>query len=180
MARAGDQVCGAVAEGLGAGAAGAQVVRAEQSALPAQVSSTGLQLLLHACSTTSQSRHSAPVHWTAGARACVEFAAPLAFPAPGPGGSSAVGGARWPAGPAPPQPSARHRASAARPSQSAPHAGSQDCPSRTSTVPLQRLLPFTRRTPSCSPGSGRCELSLDRLGRCQAQGWGWGWAGPAE
>lgn len=132
--------------------AGAQLAGAGWSVVPAQVTWAGLPPLVHACSTTSQSRQSGLLHRMAGARARVAFGFPLAFPTAQSGGSSGLGGAGEAGTPsAGPQPSARHTAWAAEKSQNAPHRGSQDCPSRTSTIPLQRLLPFTRRTRS--PGS---------------------------
>lgn len=106
----------------------------------------------HGCRSTLQSCHSLLLHRTMGARAHVTFGVPLAFPRARSGG----GGVGW-SGPhsAPPQPSARHAASEALWSQGAPHGSSQDPPARTSTVPLQRSLPFTRRTSSRCPVSTR-------------------------
>lgn len=128
-------------------------------AVPAQVTWACLGSLTHGCSSTSQSCHSLPVHMTKGARACVPFWAPLAFPVAQSCGISNVGGMGWSGTlAAPPHPSARHTASAASLFQNAPHVGSQDCLIRTSTVPLQRLLPFTRRTLSCFPASARHQL----------------------
>lgn len=146
---------------------------AGRSAVPAQVTWAGLWLPMHGCSTTSQSCHSAPPQRIAGARACVTFRAPLAFPKAQFRGSSGVGGG-WTGDPAaPPQPSARHTASAAWRFQNASHTGCQDCPRRTSTVPLQRLLPFTRRTPSCSPGRTRHQLRPGQVRTRQMLGMGW-------
>lgn len=123
--------------------------------VPAQMTRASLPSLRHACSTTSQSCHSVPLHRRAGAPARVALAAALVFPAAGGGGSFGVGRESRVDASAPPQSSARHTASAARLSQSAQHAGSQDALSRTSTVPLQLLLPFVRRTGSRCPGSVR-------------------------
>lgn len=131
---------------------------AGRSAVPAQVTWAGLWLPMHGCSATTQSCHSPPLQRMAGARACVAFRALLALPKAQLSGSSGVGGG-WTGDPAaPPQSSARHTASAAWWFQRASHTGCQDRPRRTSTVPLQRLLPFTRRTPRCSPGSTRHQL----------------------
>jgi hypothetical protein len=147
--------------------------------LPAQVTCAGLSSLLHTCSTTSQRCQSAPLHRMAGASGRVVFGVPLLFPAMGPGGSSGVGGPGWAVVPAEPQPSARHTASAAWRSQRAPQGRSQDAVSRTSTVPLQRLLPFTRRTPSRSPGRVRGELRPHCIQTPLFQGGEWGgqWLG---
>lgn len=79
-----------------------------------------------------------------------------------PGGRSEVGGARWVKFPKSPQPSALHAASVAAWFQCPAHTGSQDS-SRTCTNPLQRLLPFTRRIPSCSSGRVKIELRLHQI-----------------
>lgn len=127
--------------------------------VPSQVSWASHPLSLRHCrSTTLQSCHSGPLHQTAGPRAHVAFGDLLVFPAGGPGDSSRGGRSPWATVPAaPPQSSARHTASEALLSQCMLHTGCQDVPSRTSTAPLQRLLPFTRRTRSGSPGSVRCK-----------------------
>lgn len=141
--------------------------------VPSQVTWAGLWSRLHGSSPTSQSCHSSPLHRMKGIRACVAFWALLAFPAAQSCGSSSVGEVRWTGTfAAPPQPSTLHTTSAAWRSHNAPHVGSQDCLIQTSTVPLQWLLPFTRRTPRCSPGSARLQLKPLRIRTLLMPEWG--------